>query len=93
MLLELLLGCGLTATNADLTYTKDIRPIFEKRCANCHSSNWPDKNWMDYETAKKNKDRIKFRVENKTMPPGNSTNMTEEERKKVIQWVKDGAKK
>lgn len=78
--------------NAEITY-KDIKPILENRCAQCHNSNWADKNWMDYDTAKKNADKIKLRVENKTMPPGNNTQMTEDERKKVIQWVKDGAKK
>jgi uncharacterized membrane protein len=92
MLLEVLLGCSLTMSNSP-TYTKDIKPIFEKRCAQCHNSNWPARNWMDYNTAKQFKNQIKLRVENKTMPPGNNTQMTEDERKKVIQWVKDGAKK
>lgn len=92
MLIETLLGCTL-ALSTSPTYTKDIKPIFEKRCAQCHNSNWPAKNWLDYDTVKKHKDVIKLRVENKTMPPGNNTQMTEEERKKVIQWVKDGAKK
>lgn len=76
-----------------VSYTKDAKPIFEKRCSVCHGPNWPDKNWMDYDIAVKNKDKIKFRLENLTMPPGNSTGMTKEERVKVIKWVETGAKK
>jgi uncharacterized membrane protein len=79
--------------NGELTYTKDAKPIFKKHCASCHSSSWPDKNWMDYDTAFKNKDKIKLRVENKTMPPGNITDMTESERNTIIEWVNQGAKK
>jgi uncharacterized membrane protein len=88
-------GCAFTAivVATNLTYTTDIKPIFEKRCSQCHNANWADKNWMDYDTAYKNRDKIKLRVENQTMPPGNSTNMTKEERDKVIKWVKEGAKK
>ena len=87
--------CAFTAlvVAANLTYTADIKPIFQNRCSQCHNSNWADKNWMDYDTAYKNRDKIKLRVENKTMPPSNSTNMTKEERDKVIKWVKQGAKK
>jgi uncharacterized membrane protein len=85
MLVEILLTSGLTY--------KDVRPIFEKRCAQCHSSNWPDKNWMDYETAKKHKNHIKHRVSDQSMPPGNATGLTEEERKMIIDWVDGGGAK
>jgi len=77
----------------DLTYTTDIKPIFEKRCAQCHNANWSAKNWMDYDTAYANRNMIKLRVGNQTMPPGNQTSMTKEERDKVIKWVNQGAKK
>lgn len=78
---------------SSVTYTKDAKPIFEKRCSSCHNANWSDKNWMDYQTAAQNKDKIKLRVENQTMPPGNTTGMTKEEREKLIRWVDGGAKK
>lgn len=79
--------------STSLSYNKDIKPMIEKHCSQCHNPNWPDKNWLDYETAKKNKDAIKLRVGNQTMPPGNITNMTQEERNKIIQWVNEGAQK
>lgn len=74
----------------DLSYKKDIKPIFQKHCAQCHNANWPDKNWMDYQIALKNKDKIKLRVGNRSMPVGAS--MPEEDRKKIIDWVNQGAK-
>jgi uncharacterized membrane protein len=92
MLAEILLLGIVTLSNEKVLF-KDIKPILQNRCAQCHSANWPDKNWMDYEVAKKNADKIKLRLENKTMPPGNGTNITDEERKKVIQWVDGGSKK
>ena len=75
------------------TYTKDVQPILKTHCSSCHNAGWAEKNWMDYDTALKNKDKIKLRVENQTMPPGNTTNMTAEERKVIIQWVDEGGKK
>ena len=92
MLLESILFTFLT--NSGTTYTKDAKPIFEKHCSQCHNANWPDKNWLDYETAKKNKDKIKDRaVLQKSMPPGNPTNMTDKERDILKQWIDEGAKK
>ena len=87
-------SCPLTpAKNKDVTYTKDAKPIFQKHCSNCHNQGWVDKNWMDYDTAFKNMDKIKLRVDNHSMPPGNTTNMTKEERKTIVDWVDGGGKK
>lgn len=79
--------------DSSITYTKDIQPIFQDKCVLCHNSSMPDKDWMNYELAFKNKDKIKKRLEERTMPPGNVTQMTEEERKLVIQWVDEGGRK
>jgi uncharacterized membrane protein len=78
---------------SDVTYTKDAKPIFKERCAMCHNENMPEKNWMDYNQAFKKKDLIKIKMMDKSMPPGNSTNMTEKERQIVINWVDGGGKK
>jgi len=75
-----------------ITY-QDIEPIFENRCSQCHNRNWPDKNWMDYNTAFKNRSMIKLRVKNETMPPGNATWITKEERVLIEKWVDQGGKK
>lgn len=76
---------------ANVTYHKDVRPVFEKRCAQCHNERWPDKNWMDYEKAFTNREKIKRRVESWSMPPNG--NMPKEERALVKQWVDQGAKR
>lgn len=69
------------------TYT-DVKPIFKKRCALCHNQNGPQKDWLDKNTAEKYADKIRERVSNKTMPPVNITNITEEERKLIVEWTK-----
>lgn len=66
---------------------KTVKPILEKRCAQCHGPSWPDKNWTNEKVAKDNAEKIKLRVENETMPPGNVTGLTPEERKKLIDWA------
>ena len=77
----------------DVTYTKDAQLIFKNRCSQCHNQSVPDRNWMNYDTAFKNRHKIKSRLENNTMPPGNNTGMTSDERKTIIKWVDDGGKK
>jgi uncharacterized membrane protein len=88
-------GCTFTAVivAANLTYTADIKPIIEKRCSQCHNANWPEKNWMDYDTAFKNKGKIKAKVGMREMPPENTTGLTEVERSNIIKWIDQGAKK
>lgn len=83
----------ISLANADeLSYNKDIKLIFESRCKICHSQIWPDKNWMDYEKAKENAEKIKVRVfDQKTMPPP-SLPMEDKERELIRDWVLQGAK-
>jgi uncharacterized membrane protein len=75
----------------NLTYNKDILPIIEKRCAMCHNKTTLDRNWLDYNTTYKKRANIKLRLENRTMPIG--ITMPDNERKLMIDWVKQGAKK
>jgi uncharacterized membrane protein len=81
------------ANSKEISYSKDIHPIFEERCSVCHNPGWAEKNWLDYDTAFKNKDKIKIRIKAETMPPGNITEVTKEERKTIIEWVDGGGKK
>jgi uncharacterized membrane protein len=80
-------------TTNSISYTKDVKPLIQTHCSQCHNANWPDKNWLDYDIAFKNKDKIKLRVENQTMPPGNFTGISKEERNIIVNWVKQGGKK
>jgi uncharacterized membrane protein len=79
-----------------------VQPIFQKRCINCHSSKPTDDvnviapNGIMFDTPdeiKKHADRILVRaVQTKTMPQGNKTGITEEERELIGAWIEQGAK-
>lgn len=79
--------------SSEITYTRDAKPLFQKYCAQCHNAGWPDKNWLNYDTAKENALKIKERVYTlKNMPLGLSS-ITDSEREVIKQWVDQGAKK
>ncbi len=79
-----------------------IQPIIQKRCVNCHSSQPIDDvnkiapNGIMFDTPaeiQKHADRILVRaVQTKTMPQGNKTGITEEERELIGVWIEQGAK-
>ena len=85
------------------TYLRDVLPILMGECARCHGQ--PNRvlpDWLDYQTAFKNRLEIKRRVwqswtgayYKQTMPAGNSQEaqtMTEEERLIIKRWVDAGA--
>jgi len=77
------------------TYTKDIRPIVMNRCTPCHTGQVQGlPNFSKYEVAFKKRDKIMLRVvTQKSMPPGNFTNITDKERNLIKQWIDAGAKK
>jgi uncharacterized membrane protein len=74
-----------------------VQPIFQQRCNSCHSANPTDDtytlapNGIMFDTPEQIKshlDRILVRaVQTKTMPQGNKTNMTEEEREVLRVWI------
>ncbi|MFM9052872.1 MAG: urate hydroxylase PuuD, partial [Bacteroidota bacterium] len=79
----------------------EVQPIFRKHCVSCHSSHPTDEvqkiapNGVMLETAdqiKRMTDKILVRaVQTHSMPQGNKTGMTEEERILIGQWIKQGA--
>lgn len=79
----------------------EVQPIFQKRCINCHSVNPIDDvnktapSGIMFDTPaeiQKHADRILVRaVQTKTMPQGNKTNITDEEREKIGIWIEQGA--
>ena len=76
------------------TFTKEIKPIFEKRCSVCHGPNNPHSipNWEDYDTSYNKRELIKDRVWTKRDMPMGAT-MPDSERDLVRKWVDGGAKK
>ena len=79
-----------------------IQPIFNQRCVQCHSSHPTDDvqkiapNGVMFETAEqiqKMTDKILLRAVNThTMPQGNKTKMTDQERELIGRWIAQGAK-
>lgn len=81
---------------------KEVQVIIEKRCIQCHSANPTDEiqkiapNGIMFDKAGQIKglaDRILNRaVITKTMPQGNKTEMTQEERDMIQCWIENGSK-
>ncbi len=79
----------------------EVQPIFSKRCESCHSSHPTDDvqktapNGIAFDTPEqivKQKERIMFRVvQTKTMPQGNKTGITDDERELIGRWITQGA--
>lgn len=71
----------------------DVAPIFERRCASCHtgerSEPWP----LDtYSHVADWQDLVRVEIANCTMPPRDSgITLSEEEQETILAWVKCGA--
>ena len=81
---------------------QEAKKVIDDRCIQCHSASPTDDVWkvapngVMYDTPEQVKfmsDKIMARaVRTKTMPQGNKTNMTDEERKILKRWIMQGAK-
>jgi uncharacterized membrane protein len=90
-----------TTTNKKVTFT-EVAPIFTKHCTSCHSANPTDEIYKvapngvrldDPEKIHAMADKIMTRaVLTQSMPQGNKTNMTVEERELIGSWIRQGAK-
>jgi uncharacterized membrane protein len=91
-----------TVANAMPVEFSEVNTIFQNRCVQCHSANPTDDQWkaapngVMYDTPEQianMSDKILIRaVRTHTMPQGNKTKMTEEEREIVGRWILQGAK-
>jgi uncharacterized membrane protein len=91
----------INASGPTVSYAQ-VHNIVTARCVTCHSSNpaisiyGPKPGGVSFEDdarVRELADRIRVRaVETKTMPLGNMTGMTEEERVTLGRWVAQGAK-
>lgn len=90
------------ALSVQATYS-NVQPIIAKHCAACHSSKPTNPAFTEpplglvldtYEHVKTAAPKIKQRaVDTDTMPLGNTTGMTAEERATLGKWIDDGAPK
>ena len=83
----------LLLSNTNPTYTKDIKPIFQRSCSACHNASTPERNWMNYKMAFKKKDAILDRTtKRKDMPPSYwPEKLTDTDLALIKSWVGSGA--
>lgn len=88
-----LLSISAYAGEADqITFSKDIRPIFSKSCTSCHGKFKTLPNILDYDVAFSLRFSIEDRVvKQRTMPYVGK--ITESERDLIGAWVQTGARK
>lgn len=80
---------------AQVDFNKDITPIFQKYCVDCHSNDFHegDFSFERYSTGESIKDdreiwrKVLHLTQLGAMPPADSDQPTEEERKKITDWV------
>ena len=94
---------GLSRAKREVTFTRDIAPIFYKNCAQCHR---PDDiapfSVIAYKDARPWAKSIREKVVNRTMPPwhadphygefSNEQRLTQSEIDSIVAWVDGGAK-
>jgi hypothetical protein len=86
----------------DVTFTKDVAPIFVKRCMTCHRpGEIAPMSLLSYEEARPWAGSIKREVESRAMPPWhadprygtflNDRRLTDDEIQTIVAWVDNGA--
>ncbi len=99
-------GASFAATTADqqVTFAKDVAPIFQEKCETCHrAGQGAPMNLQTYEEARPWARSIKQRVATKNMPPwhidqttgiqqfANDRSLSEKQIATIVKWVDAGA--
>ena len=95
---------GQSESDREVTWTGDVAAIFQAKCQECHRPNSiAPMPLLTYEEAKLFAPVIRYRVENRVMPPWhvnpqvgiqeftNDRGLTEAERATILAWVDQGA--
>jgi hypothetical protein len=95
---------GNEVTSANVTFTKDVAPIFERSCQSCHHAGTSAPMSLEtYEQARPWARSIKNRVAQRDMPPWhldktvgirhykNDRSLTDDEIATIVKWVDEGA--
>lgn len=91
------------AANADVTFSKDVAPIFYKNCVMCHRpGEIAPMSLLNHQEARPWAKSIAKQVQQGTMPPwsgesdritfANDISLTQEETDTILQWVREGAR-
>ncbi len=89
---------------AEVTYTKDVAPVMQKRCQECHRPGEIGPfSLLSYEDAQKRTSRIREAVLEERMPPwhadprygqfANDRRLSQDERDTLLAWIDQGALK
>ena len=98
----LALSTAAAAQTTPTTFTKDVAPLFNKNCVNCHQpGEIAPMSLLTYEQARPWAKSIKAKVASGQMPPWHSVDpkgtflndrrMTDEEKSTITRWVDAGA--
>lgn len=97
-------ACAFNASAQQVTYTKDVAPIFFKHCVECHRPGDIGPFAMtDFETTRAWAKAIQKAVHTREMPPwhadsskveyANDRSLSQEEIDTIVKWVDQGAKR
>ena len=95
---------GVGTTNKPVTFSKDVAPIFQARCQECHHPGTPaPMSLVTYQDTRPWLAVIRDRVERKQMPPwhidktvgiqkfANDRSLTDEQINTIVRWIDSGA--
>ena len=95
---------GAPAEAQEVTFTEDVAPIMWEHCVECHRpGSFAPMSLLDYETAKRYAGVIKFRVQERLMPPWhidksvgvqaykNDISLSDDQVETIVRWVDAGA--
>jgi hypothetical protein len=94
---------GATGDNAKVTFAKDIAPILQEKCQDCHrAGSMAPMSLLTYEETRPWARSIKERVVTRQMPPWhidkvgvqkfkNDMSLSDEQIDKIVRWVDQGA--
>ncbi len=101
--LVVVLPVTLQAQNQSVTFTRDVAPILQQKCQECHQpGSIAPMSLITYEDARKYARRIRTRVSARLMPPWhidktvgiqsfkNDRSLTDEQIATLVKWVDDG---
>jgi uncharacterized membrane protein len=84
----LITGLTFQSTEGARYFETAVRPVIEAKCTSCHAT-FNGQNWTNYETAKRAKAKINFRVfVLQNMPPANAPQLNGKEKGVLNTWIK-----
>jgi len=96
--------CASAGQAQEVTYASDIAPIFAEKCAECHRpGSIAPMSLLTYDEVRRYASRIRFRVENRIMPPwglnphagiqdyANNRDLTDAQRETILAWIDAGS--